>query len=134
MHFIMTNNKDYQKSLRLYRRAFFVLFWTRSTDPWCNMPQTLERRKIYKEKMSHEETLSMCFQRCEPLPDLQRDIFFIKWQATVSYDYDKTCSHSNHAVNIFFLTHRLMYKSLSFVYIYVIICPFFQITLIRYAL
>ena len=39
----MKNNKDYQKSSWCVR-TFFILFWTRPTDLWCNMIQTLLRK------------------------------------------------------------------------------------------
>ena len=38
-------NKNWHKSTWKYIRILFILFWTHHNDPWCNMLQTLERRK-----------------------------------------------------------------------------------------
>ena len=41
----MKNNK---KTPKKYRRALSnILLWSYPTDPWCNMLQTLERRRKY---------------------------------------------------------------------------------------
>ena len=48
-------NKNCQRITWKYIRAFFILFWTRPFDPWCNMLQTLPGRKKYEKGMSVEQ-------------------------------------------------------------------------------
>ena len=40
----MKNHKKVQKSTLKYKAAYF--FWIHPTDLWCNMLQTLEKRRI----------------------------------------------------------------------------------------